>query len=158
MISNVQPCIPTATIFNELQQLDIVPVSPITTIKAGIHRPELGHLLSFRKQMFIKQEDIEKIPNNLRINHEGVSYWIYFSTGKLTCYICHEEGHLAKHCKPDLNELKIVENEDGAKNDTKEPPETTSVFKTHSSSQLIFTAPTPTPANKRPLSSSASST
>lgn len=46
-VSNVQPCIPTSVIQKHLNDLGIIPVSPITNIKAGIHRPELGHLMKF---------------------------------------------------------------------------------------------------------------
>ena len=99
IVSNVQPCIPTSLIQQELNKLDIHPVSSITSIKAGIHRPELGHLMSFRKQLYINPEDLDKIPTNLKISHDNVNFWIYFSTEKLSCYLCHEEGHLAKYCK-----------------------------------------------------------
>lgn len=108
LISNVQPCIPSSVILEELRKLDISPISPITTIKAGMHMKELGHLLSFRKQMFVKPEDIEKIPSNLKITHEDVNYWIYLSSEKMICFQCHAEGHLAKFCP--LNPTNVTSN------------------------------------------------
>ena len=35
----------------------------------------------------------------MQINYDDTNYWIYFSTEKLTCFLCKEEGHLAKFCK-----------------------------------------------------------
>lgn len=49
--------------------------------------------------MFLKPEDIPKIPSSLRITHDNVNFYIYLSTGKLTCFQCNQEGHLAKHCQ-----------------------------------------------------------
>lgn len=34
-----------------------------------------------------------------QLYHEGISYNVYLSTSKMTCVICSEERHLAKHCK-----------------------------------------------------------
>lgn len=103
LISNVQPCIPNSLIVQELEKLGITPASQITTVKAGIHMPELGHLLSFRKQVYVKQEDIHKIPSSVKIIYEDVNYLIYFSTDKMMCFQCKEEGHLAKNC-PSLSQ------------------------------------------------------
>lgn len=72
--SNVQPCIPSSIIENELKKLDITPVSQITSVRAGIYLPELGCILSFRKQMYMKSEDIPKIPHRMQISHQNVNY------------------------------------------------------------------------------------
>ena len=103
IISNVQPCIPTAVILQELYKLEIIPVSQITTIKAGTQHSELSHILSFRKQLYIKPEDMDKIPSNLKINYDNVNYWIYFSSEKMSCFLCHQEGHIAKNCQSASN-------------------------------------------------------
>ena len=99
IISNVCPIIPHSTILNELNKINIFPVSQLTSIRAGIKDPGYSHILSFRKQMYVKTEDVTKIPYNMQINYDDTNYWIYFSTEKLTCFLCKEEGHLAKFCK-----------------------------------------------------------
>lgn len=72
------------------------------------------HILSFRRQMYVKEEDIAKIPNNLQVNYDDTNYWIYFSTEKPACFICKEEGHLAKHCKNFENTEHTLETSDEA--------------------------------------------
>lgn len=100
IISNVCPIIPHTTIEEELKKkMDITPVSQITSIRAGISIPEYGHILSFRRQMYVRPEDAQKIPENMQINYDDTTYWIYLSAEKLTCFLCKEEGHLAKYCK-----------------------------------------------------------
>lgn len=54
LISNVQPCIPTALITQELEKLGVSPVSQITTVRMGTQHPSISHLLNFRKQMYLK--------------------------------------------------------------------------------------------------------
>ena len=99
ILSNACPIIPNETILEELTRLNITPVSKITYIRAGINDSGFTHLLSFRRQMYIKPEDVATLPPVLRINFDDTTYFIYLSTEKVTCFICNEEGHLAKHCK-----------------------------------------------------------
>lgn len=99
MISNVQPCIPTSAILDELQKLDITPVSQITPIRTGTQHPSLSHLLSFRKQVYIKPEDEPKIPNNLRITYENVNFG----------YIFHQTNSRASYAKKKATSLNTAE-------------------------------------------------
>lgn len=99
ILSNVCPIIPHEVIETELAKVNIKPVSPITFIKAGVHGPGYSHILSFRRQLFINPEDIDKVPASLSLYYDNTVYWIYLSTEKLTCFLCKEEGHLAKFCK-----------------------------------------------------------
>lgn len=158
IISNVQPCVPCSVIESELKKLDIVPVSPITTMRAGIYLPEMSHILSFRKQMYIKPDDFPKIPNNMQITHENVNYWIYLSAEKLTCFHCKEEGHLAKYCK---NAENISTQQSSESPDTRVKENV--LLNQNSSSEIadghleedVYPS-LPYTRNKRPLSSSAS--
>ena len=99
ILSNVCPIIPHSVIEKTLLEFDITPTSQITFLRAGIHEPEYAHIMSFRRQMYIKPEDVSKLPESLQINFEDTVYWIYPSSEKLTCFICKEEGHLARHCQ-----------------------------------------------------------
>ncbi|KAM0734621.1 Transposon TX1 uncharacterized 82 kDa protein [Formica fusca] len=100
IISNVCPIISHTTIEEELKKkIGITPVSQITSIRAGISIPEYGHILSFCRQMYVHPKDVQKIPENMQINYDDTTYWIYLSAEKLTCFLCKEERHLAKYCK-----------------------------------------------------------
>lgn len=99
IVSNVCPIIPHSHIEDELTKFNIKPVSTITSIRAGINDPGFSHILSFRRQMYIQPEDVSKLPESLKITYDNTTYWIYFSTEKITCFLCKEEGHLARHCK-----------------------------------------------------------
>ena len=76
-----------------------MPVSPITTIRAGINLTGFSHIISHRRQIYVKPDDLDKISQRLEINFDDTKYWIYFSSDKLTCFQCKQEGHLAKFCK-----------------------------------------------------------
>lgn len=49
--------------------------------------------------MYIQPDDLPKIPESLRVRFADTVYSIYLSTGKLTCLLCKEEGHLARYSK-----------------------------------------------------------
>lgn len=162
ILSNVCPVIPNTIIEEELQRLDITPVSQLTPIKAGINMPGFTHILSFRRQMYIKPEDVEKIPENMQINVDNTTYWIYLSTEKLTCFLCKEEGHLAKYCKntelspkttPTMNTTDSNSTNQTIKNNREEKNKpTVSQTTDHLVTSLPITM------KKRPLSTTTSST
>lgn len=54
--------------------------------------------MSFRKQIFIKPCDEEKINENPNMQITVTMNWIYLSREKIQCFVCHKEGHLAKSC------------------------------------------------------------
>lgn len=116
LISNVQPLIPSSVIENELASCGITPMSKITHIKASsITTTGFSHLMSFRRQVYIQPEDISKLPETLKISYDDMASWIYFSTDKLICFKCKEEGHTQKFCKNQLNShhdlrLPLLEN------------------------------------------------
>ena len=106
IISNVHPVIPNSLIENKLSECNITPKSQILYVRAGYNEAGFTHILSFRRQMYIDINDINKLPGSLQVEYEGTSYWLYLSSEKLTCFVCREEAHLAKHCKNN----KVVEN------------------------------------------------
>lgn len=99
ILSNVCPIIPNEIILGELDKVDIKPKSQITYIRAGINNPGFSHVLSFRRQMYIDPEDLPKLPPSISTKLDNTAYHIYLSAEKLTCFLCNEEGHTAKHCK-----------------------------------------------------------
>ncbi|XP_053988267.1 uncharacterized protein LOC128881344 isoform X1 [Hylaeus volcanicus] len=98
ILSNVYPTIPHATIEEIFDKLGVRRESAVSFIKAGMIEEGFTHILSFRRQLYVHPDDTYKIPNNIKIEHEQTTYWIYPSTDTLKCFICKLEGHLAKNC------------------------------------------------------------
>ncbi|CAK9799807.1 Transposon TX1 uncharacterized 82 kDa protein [Anthophora quadrimaculata] len=103
ILSNVCPIIPHSFILDELTKLNITPCSQISFIRAGINSPGYSHIMSFRRQMYIQPDDVAKLPEAMHLSYEDTVYWIYLSAEKLSCFLCKEEGHLAKFCKSNLS-------------------------------------------------------
>lgn len=98
IISNVCPVVPHSVIEAELSKLNIKTSSKISFIKAGISDPGYSHIMSFRRQVFIDPNDIDKLPTSTPIFFEDTTYRIYFSTDNVCCFICSQAGHLANQC------------------------------------------------------------
>jgi hypothetical protein len=76
IISNVSPIIPHSHITEALKKLDINTISPIPYLKAGLTTDELSHIISFRRQTHIKNEDINKLPGSLLIHFDDTNFRI----------------------------------------------------------------------------------
>lgn len=98
VISNVPPIIPHTIILEALSKINIKPVSSITFLRAGINEPGYSHILSFRRQMFVNPNDIDKIPESIQINFDDTNYWLYLSGDSPVCFICKRDGHVASQC------------------------------------------------------------
>lgn len=98
LISNIPPPIRNEAIIEQLEAAGISGVSEITFLRAAI-KDDGYDAVSWRRQFFIDPADIPKIPEAFKIHHRGVPFWTYLSTGNLKCFLCQEEGHLAKDCK-----------------------------------------------------------
>ena len=97
IISNVAPPIPHHIIVDKFDNIGIK-CAPITTLRAGIAEKGYEHVLSSRRQTFIKKEDLSKLPEFFKIVYEEISYYVYPSIGILKCFECREEGHIRLHC------------------------------------------------------------
>lgn len=66
------PIIPHEIILEELGKINIHPIPPITFITAGINEPGFSHILivSYRRQMYIQPEEVEKITESLPITYD----------------------------------------------------------------------------------------
>ncbi|KAL7289405.1 hypothetical protein TKK_0016603 [Trichogramma kaykai] len=93
IISNVNP---------EISLMSITPASRIATLKNSYEDPEIAHMICWRRQVFIKPADVSKLAPIVAIQKNGVKYNVYFSTGKLVCFTCNAEGHMAAHCSQNL--------------------------------------------------------
>lgn len=100
VFSNVCPWIPDSVLVDILKKAGIRLESGIMFLRAGLDEPGLNHTNSHRRQAYINPDDISKIPkdNKVQINWDGTTYWIYISTELITCYLCKEDGHIARQC------------------------------------------------------------
>ncbi|KAL4090743.1 hypothetical protein QTP88_025522 [Uroleucon formosanum] len=99
IISNVCPSIPNHAITNALNDLDIFSISQISHLKAGINIEGFEHIMSFRRQLYIKHEDIPKLPNSLVISTNESQFRIFFTDDIVTCFICKASRHTSNNCK-----------------------------------------------------------
>ena len=121
IFSNVSPELPNYVLEKVLTELKINPASTITTLRAGINKEGYNHVLSFRRQIYVKPEDVEKIPETFRINFDNMDYYIFASTEVLKCFICKIEGHLARNCpNTDISNNRIIDSQKPEQNHTPE--------------------------------------
>lgn len=108
IISNVCPSIGNQEILNALKNIDIIPMSQINHLKAGINIEGYEHIMSFRRQMYIKHDDIIKLPGSLIVPSNESQFRIFFTDDSITCYTCKSTGHTSNTCKKNISiETKI---------------------------------------------------
>lgn len=107
VISNVHPIIPNETIVSALKECGIKIVSNISELRASLLKPGRAHIMSFRRQFYIKAEDQNKLPNALQITHDATPYWTFLSTDSTACFLCKKTGHIAKMCPSASSEVEI---------------------------------------------------
>jgi hypothetical protein len=108
IISNAHPIIPHDIITEHLS-FNIKTLSPISFLKAGF-QDELSHISSFRRQIYIHPDDIEKVPGSLIVNYDNTDFRIFLTDDTLTCYLCKQTGHTSNYCKKELNSTNTTIN------------------------------------------------
>lgn len=103
VISNVHPFIPDEIIIDALKIHDIKILSHITPLRAGLVKPGRAHILSFRRQFYIRDEDERKLPDSLQIHYDNTAYWTFLSTDSTACFYCKQTGHIARNCPSAVN-------------------------------------------------------
>lgn len=96
VLSNVCPSIPNDILVKEMENIGIIPLSPMTHLRINASLPEFSHILSFRRQIFINPPNIT-IPESILVTHEDTSYRIFLACDT-TCYKCKQNGHIATNC------------------------------------------------------------
>ena len=99
IFSNVPALIPSTVLENKLLEYNVSPKSQITRIRSGLTDPGYTHILSFRRQVYVDQDDLKNLPQSMQIVYDKTTYWVYISDEKVTCFLCKEVGHVAKSCK-----------------------------------------------------------
>jgi len=79
--------------------LNITPTSQISHLKAWIFAEVYDHILNFRRQMYIKYDDMPKIPGSLLINANELQFRIFLIDDKITCFNCKSTGYTSSSCK-----------------------------------------------------------
>lgn len=105
ILSNVGLRIPNQSIVNALKNLTIEPASDIS--RQNLTLDEGYAVMSSRRQVYVKEEDILKIPETLMIIHDKLQYGITITIDSLGCYTCHSAGHLAKNCPQGLRNQQL---------------------------------------------------
>lgn len=110
VISNVSPSIPHDIVIQALTNKGITPVYKMYHIKASSSKPGRSHIMSFRRQVYIKEEEQHLLPKSLQIVYEEITHWIYLSTETAHCFLCKEHGHIAKVCPQNLTHVSSESN------------------------------------------------
>lgn len=105
VFSNVCPSVPNEVIDEQLSLLGLTPISPITLLRVGMPEADYGHILSFRRQVYISPIQSNKsIPDSIIISHDNIPYRIYLTIDGLNCANCRSVGHAESDC-PKVNPL-----------------------------------------------------
>lgn len=105
IISNVCPSILNQAILDALIHTNILPLSEISFLKAGIKEIGYEHILSFQRQIYIKHEDIPNLPGSILINTNETNFRIFFTDDTITCYTCKSTGHTSMTCNKNTKNI-----------------------------------------------------
>ena len=98
ILSNVSPTIPHEFIEKFLMNKNIKATSKLTFLRAGLQEPFFAHIMGFRRQIFIDPDDAQKISESFLITHDDTQSRMFVSTDRASCFLCKQEGHIAKQC------------------------------------------------------------
>ncbi|CAI6372336.1 unnamed protein product [Macrosiphum euphorbiae] len=125
ILSNVYPNIPNQPILNTLHEAGIKTSSQISHMKAGFATEQFSHILSFRRQVYISQDSVSKLPSSITVTVENTTFRIFITDDTVTCFQCHKTGHFSSQCKnipEQINILDITETHMETKNDEQSVP------------------------------------
>lgn len=138
IISNACATIPHECITIELVRLGLKPVSEMNFLRAGFKRPEFAHVLSFRRSIYITDNN-EQIPETTTITHDNIIHRIFISGDNEYCTFCKKHGHKIELCRFKIQYEQTQINTETQTAEIKEPLDTLPTKK-----QQITTEKTPT--------------
>ena len=98
VLSNVSPELPDSVLMESLSPLGKV-TSKLMPMAASLRSPNLQHIKSFRRSVFIQLTVKENtLPPSIPITFENRHYRIFLSFGDMTCFICKQTGHMKQNC------------------------------------------------------------
>ncbi|KAL4126296.1 hypothetical protein QTP88_010518 [Uroleucon formosanum] len=108
ILSNVYPTIPNQLIIDALHELGIKTVSQISHMTAGFATEQFSHILSFRRQIYISQDSMSKLPSSITVTIENTTFRIFINDAT-TCFQCHQTGHFSSQCTNIPNTINVTE-------------------------------------------------
>jgi len=99
VITNVCLSIPNQKILIALKDINIIPISPINYLKVGVGETGYEHIISFRRQMFLKSDVVANLLRSLLISYEETYFRIFFTDDRITCFAYKSIGHTSLSCK-----------------------------------------------------------
>lgn len=103
VISNILPQIPNDVIIDHLKTLGVFTKNGITNIRCSSSIELRKHVQSHRRQFYVKEEDVKKIPAKIKIVFCETPFWIFLGADDIKCHYCKNVGHIAKYCPQLLN-------------------------------------------------------
>lgn len=98
ILSNVSPTIPNETLEEEIKNMGLTILSPVSFLKASVSGEEFSHIMSFRRQVYVNPDKINILPPSKTITYKDISYRIFISMDEIICFSCNQAGHVARKC------------------------------------------------------------
>lgn len=151
VFSNVPTDIPNCIIENILDQLQVQRCAPITSLKATINKEGYSHVTCFRRQTYIKPEQIQLIPELFVIRFQEMDFHIFAGPDTIKCFLCKQLGHLARNCNKSINKEHTTENQTNSNTPVNPDPTENQQSTSIDNTQIKNQTPTVTKAadNKR---------
>lgn len=117
ILSQVPPFISNEMLERELSRHGQL-MSPIRSISLGCKSPQLRHVVSFRRQVFmILKNNNEELNLVFKFRVDDYDYNVYVTSEKMKCFGCGVEGHLIRSCpEKTAAEINIETVEQGESN------------------------------------------
>lgn len=97
VLSNVSPHIPHQAVEAELAKL-VRLVSPMAYITVGVKEADVGHVFSFRRQIFVVKAENINLPDSILVDYDGERNRVFLSFDDIKCFKCKQTGHIARAC------------------------------------------------------------
>lgn len=99
VLSNVSPTLPNNVISNHLKNaLGLELTSPVSILRVSPSNNDFGHVICWRRQVYIKSSNTSKIPPSFVIEYNNRSHRIFVTYDEYTCFKCGNKGHRAEDC------------------------------------------------------------
>jgi len=80
-------------------------------MRARFATEQFSHILSFRRQIYISQDSMPKLPSSITVTIENTTFRIFIiiTDDTVTCFQCHQTGHLSNQCTNKPNLINVTE-------------------------------------------------